>query len=187
MAPSHSDMGASSSCAPATEKALIRTGRKSTKIFVVPTGEAVPATEKALLEHELQGAAREVEIVPGIKDNVLLSTGNMVDKDYIAIYGKTECRIYDGTTTNIKASGEAALTGWRRMKTGQCRIPLKAIGVTTDRPDPLHLKRPSPKETIASVYALPSPEKTIQYLHAAAGFPTKKTWLKAIKAGNYNS
>jgi hypothetical protein len=44
------------------EKALIRTGQKSNKIFVVPTGETVPATEKALLQHELRGGAREVDM-----------------------------------------------------------------------------------------------------------------------------
>ncbi len=27
----------------------------------------------------------------------------------------------------------------------------------------------------------------IHYLHAAAGFPVKSTWLAAIKAGNYSS
>ena len=25
----------------------------------------------------------------------------------------------------------------------------------------------------------------IKYLHAAAGYPTKETWVKLIKAGNY--
>jgi hypothetical protein len=32
---------------------------------------------------------------------------------------------------------------------------------------------------------LPSTERVIRYLHAAAGFPTKSTWLQAIKAGFY--
>ena len=32
---------------------------------------------------------------------------------------------------------------------------------------------------------LPSAETRIRYLHACAGFPTKKYWLKAIKGGNY--
>jgi hypothetical protein len=29
--------------------------------------------------------------------------------------------------------------------------------------------------------------QAIKYLHAAAGFPTKDTWVKAIKSGNYVS
>ena len=36
-----------------------------------------------------------------------------------------------------------------------------------------------------NVYSLPSIPHTIRYLHAAAGFPVKETWLDAIKAGNY--
>ena len=35
------------------------------------------------------------------------------------------------------------------------------------------------------MYELPSTAQVISYLHACAGFPTKATWLKAIKGGNY--
>jgi hypothetical protein len=35
-------------------------------------------------------------------------------------------------------------------------------------------------EYIHNVYKLPSIELTIRYLHAVAGFPVEKTWLKAI-------
>jgi hypothetical protein len=44
-----------------------------------------------------------------------------------------------------------------------------------------------PNETAANVYSLPSISWVIIYLHAAAGFPTKPTWLKAIANGNYKS
>ena len=36
-----------------------------------------------------------------------------------------------------------------------------------------------------NVYSLPSMTQSIKYLHAAAGFPVKETWLTAIEAGNY--
>jgi hypothetical protein len=36
-----------------------------------------------------------------------------------------------------------------------------------------------------NVYSLPSILQTITYLHAAAGFPVKETWMDAIKAGNF--
>jgi hypothetical protein len=42
-------------------------------------------------------------------------------------------------------------------------------------------------EYIHNVYELPSIEPTIRYLHATAGFPTKESWLRAIRQGNYNS
>jgi hypothetical protein len=44
-----------------------------------------------------------------------------------------------------------------------------------------------PQETAANVYSLPLIAQVIKYLHAAAGFPTKETWLKAIAHGNYAS
>jgi hypothetical protein len=43
------------------------------------------------------------------------------------------------------------------------------------------------QHTILNVYELPSIEQTIRYLHAAADFPTKATWLSAIRQGNYNT
>ena len=43
------------------------------------------------------------------------------------------------------------------------------------------------KETIGNVYELPSTDQAIKYQHAAAGFPTKATWLKAIRNGNYDT
>ena len=47
--------------------------------------------------------------------------------------------------------------------------------------------RPDPKEAINHVYDMPSIQPAIRYLHAAAGFPTKSTWLKAIRNNNYMS
>ena len=44
---------------------------------------------------------------------------------------------------------------------------------------------PSTSEGIHHVYNLPSIKPATRYLHAAAGFPTKRTWLKAICNGSY--
>ena len=52
-----------------------------------------------------------------------------------------------------------------------------------------HLKaaREHDPEAINNVYELPSIEQSISYLHEATGFPTKATWLKAIRRGNYDT
>ena len=34
---------------------------------------------------------------------------------------------------------------------------------------------------------MPSTKQLIRYLHACAGHPTRETWVKAIRAGNYVS
>ncbi len=51
---------------------------------------------------------------------------------------------------------------------------------------PIPAKR-SKQEVAANVYSPPSIPQTIWYLHAAAGFPTKDPWIKAIKHGNYTT
>ena len=44
---------------------------------------------------------------------------------------------------------------------------------------------PSTSEGIHHVYDLPSIKPAIRCLHAAASFPTKRTWLKATHNGSY--
>ena len=46
---------------------------------------------------------------------------------------------------------------------------------------------PPQTDTINHFYDLPSIGRVVQYLHAAAGFPTKVTWIKAIRNRNYLS
>jgi hypothetical protein len=48
------------------------------------------------------------------------------------------------------------------------------------------IEQTNKEEYVHNVYELPSIEQTVQYLHAAAGYHTEKTWLKAIGKGNYN-
>jgi hypothetical protein len=197
-----SDTGATSSCAAPTQNALIHTKLRSNKQFQVPTGAVVPATTQALLHHQLRGEARKVAIVPGLNDVTLLSTGKMADENYIAVYDKHECNIYDGNTTNISISEREILKGYRCPQTGQWRIPLRPVlpehnhyfhcsptpkTVKNRNNQTMLLDRPSPHDAVANVYELPSTKQTVRYLHAAAGFPTKPTWLTAIRAGSYHT
>jgi hypothetical protein len=41
------------------------------------------------------------------------------------------------------------------------------------------------QEKVNNVYNIPSMKEAICYLHAAAGFPVKETWVEAIRAGNF--
>jgi len=111
-----------------------------------------------------------------LKNNTLLSTGKITDEDYIAIYDKEECNIYDSRTTNITVSNKEVLKGYRCPQTGQWRIPLLP-GIplhnhyftkiptpkTNNNPhnNPFFIDRPSPTEAIASVYELPSTKKAV--------------------------
>ncbi len=44
-----------------------------------------------------------------------------------------------------------------------------------------------PTEVVHSIYKLKTQPELVRYLHAAAGFPTKPTWLKAIKNKQFAS
>ena len=59
--------------------------------------------------------------------------------------------------------------------------------VSPEQPLEQRNEQPEDKEAAANVYSLPSISQVIKYHHAAAGFPTKDTWVKAIKAGYYVS
>jgi hypothetical protein len=41
------------------------------------------------------------------------------------------------------------------------------------------------QEKVNNVYNILSIKEAIHYLHAAAGFPVKETWVKAIRASNF--
>ncbi|KAL7525492.1 hypothetical protein ACHAWF_001385 [Thalassiosira exigua] len=41
--------------------------------------------------------------------------------------------------------------------------------------------------SVQCAYDLPSVKALVWYFHASAGFPVRTTWLKVIKAGNYDS
>jgi hypothetical protein len=43
----------------------------------------------------------------------------------------------------------------------------------------------NPHDFVNSVYKLPNTEQVVAWYHAAVGYPTKATWLKAVDAGFY--
>ena len=52
--------------------------------------------------------------------------------------------------------------------------------VTVDKTEQVGLQ-----QKVNNVYNIPLTKEAVQYLHAAAGFPVKETWINAIKEGNY--
>ena len=92
------DSGATSTCGKLGNP-FIQTNRKSSKIFNMPTGIQTPAGDVALLHHKLREPARSVNMVPGIKNDTLISTSKFADVNYISIFNREEVNIYDANTT----------------------------------------------------------------------------------------
>jgi hypothetical protein len=206
-----SSTGATSSTFLTSDPSL-PTGHVSSVIFHLPNSAVAPATTVNKLLHNVQAPARDVNIVPSLVGNLLLSTSKFAKAGYTAIYDKDEVNFYDTSTTKIAVLADAVLQGWRCPCMNLSRIPLVPF-ITNLNTDTLILDHPSGQDSLNSmytiktnqlardhvvlqmcknhlqeylhnVYKLPSIEPTIQYLHGAAGFPTKASWFKAIRKGN---
>ncbi len=93
-----SNTGATSS-AFLKENPSIPTGRPSSAIFHIPNDTVAPATTLNKLLHNVRAPARDVNIVPSLVENSLLSTSKFANAGYTTIYDKNEVNFYDAKTT----------------------------------------------------------------------------------------
>jgi hypothetical protein len=190
-------------------------GKLSTTVFHLPNSVIAPATTRNKLLHNVHEPAHSVNIVPALVKKSLLSTNKFAKAGYTIIYDKDEVNFYDARTTKIMVSEIAIFTGWQCPHQKMWHVPLVPIvtNLNTDMllldhpsgPDSLnamyavssstvahnhvalHLGRSAQRDHIHNVYELSSVKPTIRYLHRAAGFPTRGSWLKVIRHGNYLS
>jgi len=166
------DSGATSSFVRPEENLPI-TGA-SNKIVNLPDGSSIRATHTTMLPFEsLSAEARKADVLPGLRPNSLVSVGKFSDAGYTTVFhphgeGVT---VHKKNTLRLRIFRKPVLQGWRDIN-GLWRV-------SRDEKKPIVVSR-SKKETAANAYSLPSISQTIRYLHAAAGFPTKDSWIKAI-------
>ncbi len=106
-----------------------------------------------------------------------------------------EVNIYNASNTEFIVMREAILRGWFEKTANIWRIPLLPLIQNTNTDTVLVKKppteflpnRPPPTKALHNVYELKTQPKLIQYLHTAAGFPTKPTWIAAIKNKQFAS
>ncbi len=165
------------------------------KAFRIPNDQVEEANDMDELQHNVRHPTKDVHIVPGIERDSLLSIPKFVNANYIVIFDKDKVNIYDANKTSIIVSHGAIFRGWRCRQTNLWRIPLiKEIKnnnidtVLCDQcPTEFLPDRPPPNEAIHNVYELKTQPKLVRYYQASAGFPTKPSWLKAIKNKQYAS
>ena len=103
--------------------------------------------------------------------NTLIGVGPICDADFTVVFKKEYITV-------LSPKGEPILQGWREDKLPRLwRVALspfkkqKGIYTTTSQNKP----------EANNVYDIPSMEALVRYMHAAAGFPVRSTWLKVIK------
>jgi hypothetical protein len=161
---------------------------------MLPGNKVMPATEIAEYPFDVR-QANELHITPGIIEDLLLSTSKFADAGYITIFNKEEVNIYNANYTVITVSRGAILWGWRDAKANMWRIPLVKV-VRNHNTDTVMVNQPPTEflpscppssEAIYNVYELKMQPELVRYHHASARFPTKPTWLKAIKNKQFAS
>ena len=153
------------------------------------------ATEIAEYPFQVRDPAKHLHITPNITTNSLMSTNKFAAANYITIFDNEEVNIYDANDTIIAVTRGAILRGWKCKITGLWRIPLVDMvrnnntdTVIVNRPPTEFLpSRPPPIDAIHNVYELKTQPELVRYYHAAAGFPTKPTWTRAIKNKQFAS
>ena len=148
-------------------------GAKSHKEVYLPDDtKLTTSTQTQLPFTQLSDGAREADILPGLKRS-LISVNKMAEEGYTTIFhpGEEGVTVHEEGTVTISMTAPPVLHG---MKTNGEKLWTIAS------------KRGKAKrEEAHNAYSLPSMAQSIKYMHAAAGFPVKETWLNAIDAGNY--
>ena len=109
----------------------------------------------------------------------LLGIGPICDAGYTVIFLDSDVIIQD-------KKGNAILSGWRDPE-GAKLWYFNLLPEEEELPTPSLAPRNQATLAAFSAYDLPSVEALIRYFHAAAGFPVRDTWLRAINAGNFAS
>jgi hypothetical protein len=147
------------------------------------------------LVHDIRQPANDVHIIPSIQSNSLLSTEKFNKAGYITVFDKKEVNIHDVHDTTYKVSPAAILQGWFDKTANLWQIPLIPV-VLNSNTDTVLVNKPPTEflpdhppviEAIHNVYKLKTQPELVGYLHACAGFPTKPSWIKAIKNRQYAS
>jgi len=151
---------------------LLKTGPSQIDV-ILPNNSILKSSGKTNLPlTRIVPNARVAEIIPGLTRS-LISINKMAENGYTTIFhpGTEGATIHEPGTLTITTSAPPVLRG---NKNNGDKLWTISTGWTKEK---------RPKEEVANAYSLPSIEQTIKYLHAAAGYPTKETWIKAIRMG----
>jgi hypothetical protein len=169
-----------------SQHAFIPTGKLSNKVFQLPGGTRTPASNIHQLHHNVRQLAKDVHIVPTIDSNSLLSIAKLATAGYITVFDGEEVKIYNQSNTKVMVTREAILRGWFDKTANLWQVPFIPI-VTNVNIDMVLVSKPPTEYLPDCPHELKMQRELIRYLHAVAGFPTKPTWLAAIKNKQFAS
>jgi hypothetical protein len=154
--------GATSNFVP-EEMNLPKKGKSNKEVFL-PDNTTLQASYKAGLPFEqLTSKEREAGILPGLK-TPLISVNKTAKEGYTTVFhpGEKGVTIHKLGTISITMTEPPILQGCKSKGAKLWTISAEDMK----------------KEQANDAYNLPLINKTVEYLHTAAGFPVKETWIK---------
>ena len=94
----------------------VKTGVASNKVVMMPTGNTATASEKGLMTmNGLKEEAREIDVLPDLKHNSLISVSKLSDAGYTTVFQPKDggVAVYWTDDIVIHVKKEAVLQGWR--------------------------------------------------------------------------
>jgi hypothetical protein len=153
----------------------------------LPNGESIKTTQTVDLpfKHLFPGT-RHAYVLPHLTTHSLVSVPKLADAGYTTVFhpGYLGMIIHSKRSISIWQQCKPVLQGWRD-ENGLWQLGYNGLTLMSKQvkqiisPNGTRLQ-----ETTANAYSLPSIAQVIKHQHAAAGFPVKETWLKAILCGN---
>jgi hypothetical protein len=148
-----------------------------------------------LLHQDIHQPARDIHITPNIPNNLLISTAKFAEVGYIAVFDDKEVNVYHASNTKVIVTKQAILRGWLDKDANLYRILLVPIILNNNTNTVLVRKpptkflpdRPPPTKAVHNVYESNTQPELVWYLHGAAEFPTKPTWIAAKKTKQFAS
>ena len=129
--------------------------------------------------HLPEGFPKSGHVMPGFTE-ILIGIGAMCDTGYTVTFSVSVFTTYNQHGTPI-------IHGWRyQNRFWLWRMLLLPEKATVPLPTSIPLSMHTYLQAF-SAYDLTSVEALIRYFHAAAVFPVRDTWIKAIQAGKFRS
>jgi hypothetical protein len=135
-------------------------------------GDAAGSKHRSSAQADIQLnlPSRNAKIMLSFQHN-LLGIGKLCDNDCKVVFDKTAVTVF-------AHDGSMLLKGWREQD--GAKLWWFSLILNNNVTPTWAMQAPA----ILNAHDLPSVGALVHYLHAAAGFPVKSTWLAAIKAGN---
>ena len=128
----------------------------------------------ALTVNGLTKSAWKGYILPGLVRHSLISIGKLCDD---------ECTVaFTVTDVSVTKHNNVIWAGTCDPNTKLWTLPL--TNITSDAQA---TKLTTPTMSAHSVFEITNVKNKLLYLHACAGYPTKSTWLKAVRKGYFKS